>query len=124
MAESLLRHRLHQAGAKSLTIFSRGLYAGQGHPMAEFARQVLRQIGISAPEHKSQNLSRDDIEKAGRIYTMTRDHLSTLLARYPDASVKAQTLASSDIADPMGGSLRDYEKCRIEIQNALEKIIS
>ncbi len=92
--------------------------------MSELAREALLQIGIQAGPHKSRELTRQDIERATLILTMTPEHLKTIVQRFPDAQHKARLLGEAPIADPIGGSPSDYEKCRIDIQNALLDLIA
>ena len=46
-----------------------------------------------------------------------------VLAGFSDAKEKVSLLAASEIADPAGGSSKDFEKCRIDIQNALLELL-
>jgi protein-tyrosine-phosphatase len=123
MAEALLRHMLEKEGIGTIEILSRGLSTGAGHPMTHEAIEVLKKAGIPTRPHQSKNLDVADTEKADWIYAMTNEHLSAIAQRFPAAKHKARRLADTDIADPLGGSRSDYEKCRIEIQNALLDLI-
>ena len=124
MAAVLLGHMLLKEGIKGIEVFSRGTNAWPGQPLTEGARQALQAVGVETGTHYSQSLARKDVEQADRIYVMTERHRQTVTADYPRAKDKTRLLAAADIADPVGSSPRDYEKCRIDIQNALVDLIS
>ncbi len=124
MAQAMLRHMLEKERIPNFEILSRGVNAMSGSLLSEGAREALTKAHFPVPVHSAQRLLAADVERADWIYTMTRAHLAALMTSYPKAGSKAQTLSSSDIEDPIGGSLSDYEKCRIEIQNALLDLIS
>lgn len=124
MAEYLMRHLLQKEGLLRIEVFSRGVHAGIRQPMSPGAQEALQVLGIAGHAHRATMLSSTDITQADAIYALTQEHLDIILERHPQARGKAQRLANTDIADPLGGSPSDYEKCRIEIQNALPDIIS
>ena len=124
MAEALLREMLQKQGDSITRVVSRGTSARPGLPMTPEAIQALQATGLQAQAHLSQRLTRRDVDDADQILAMTADHEAFILAQFPDAKKKVRLLGSSDIADPFGGSLSDYEKCRIDIQNALLDLIS
>jgi protein-tyrosine-phosphatase len=123
IAVALLRHMLAKEGIEGIEIFSRGVSAGCGWPMTKEAVETLKAVGVEAPPHHSERLEKKDIEKADWIFVMTEAHRQTIASLYPDAKAKTRLLGSSDIADPLGGSPKDYEKCRIEIQNSLLDVL-
>jgi protein-tyrosine-phosphatase len=122
MAVALLRHMLKED--KGMTLFSRGIYARSGQSISDGARQALLDAGVQVEPHRSQPLDKKNIEKADLVFVMTQDQLDHIVSRYPKAKHKIRRLADTDIADPIGGSPSDYEKCRIEIQNALLDVIT
>ena len=54
---------------------------------------------------------------------MTHQQGRVVLSNYPDAKGKLRLLGAAEIEDPMGGSPKDFEKCRIDIQNALLELM-
>ncbi len=124
MAETMLRDMLQKQGDSETRVFSRGMSAEMGLPMTREAIQVLKTAGFTAYKHRAGQLTRQDVEEADHILAMTEDHVAQILAQFPEARKKVKLLGASSIADPYGGSLSDYEKCRIEIQNALLDFIT
>ncbi len=120
MAEALLRHMLKN---EKIEIVSRGTNAWPGQPLSEGARQALVIAGVKVPSRRSKRLERQDVEKADLIFAMTENQRRSIMSEYPEAKSKTRLLAASDIEDPVGGSPSDYEKCRIEIQNALLDVL-
>ncbi len=115
---------LEKEGIAAVRVFSRGVQAETGFPMTREAVRALHAVGIKAHAHKAQPLTAKDAEEADYILAMTGDHLAQVLRDHPKAKSKARLLAELDVADPWGGSPSDYEKCRIDIQNALLDFIT
>ena len=55
---------------------------------------------------------------------MTYQQCRVVIKNYPDAKDKVRLLGPAEIDDPVGGSPKDFEKCRIDIQNALLDLLS
>ena len=119
MAEAMLKHMLAKEEIQDIEVFSRGIGVWDPQPMSEEAQAALKAIDIDPGPHESKALVEEDVDKADRIYVMTRHHGRVVLKNYPDAKDKVLLLAASEIDDPAGGSPKDFEKCRIDIQNAL-----
>lgn len=114
----------------TIEAFSAGLGAMTGQRPSTHAVQVLRREGIDISKHRSQPVSASLIERADIIFAMTQGHLDMLLLLYPEASHKMRLLRGeasgsgrTDVHDPIGGTLRTYEVCKEEIQDALEHIL-
>jgi protein-tyrosine-phosphatase len=119
----LFRHLARNEGLSDVEVFSRGVFAEVDEPMTRESFEALKKVGVSGQGHSAAMLTARDVAQASEIYAMTQDHLEIILQRHPEAKPKARRLAPRDIADPYGRSLSEYEKCRIEIQNALLDII-
>jgi protein-tyrosine-phosphatase len=119
MAEVLFKHMLAKEKIQGIDVFSRGIGVWEPQPMSEEARDALKAVDIEPGPHESKALGEEDVDRADRIYVMTFHHRRVVLKNYPDAKDKIFLLAASDIDDPVGGSSKDFEKCRIDIQNAL-----
>ena len=122
MAEGLLRKMCGRGGG--VRAFSAGLGAAHGQRASAHAADVLRREGVDISGHRSQPVSADLIRRADYIFAMTRGHLDMLQLLYPEAEQKMHALGGgSDIADPIGGTLRTYEACKDEIKAALGRVL-
>jgi protein-tyrosine-phosphatase len=119
MAEAMLKHMLAKEGVAGIDVFSRGIGVWDPQPMSEEAQAALKAVDIIPAPHESKTLAEEDIDRADRVYVMTHHHRRVVVKNYPEAKNKIFLLAESEIDDPVGGSPKDFEKCRIDIQNAL-----
>ena len=119
MAEAILRHMLKAEGITGIDVFSRGIGVWDPQPMSENAMEILKAAGIDPGPHESQALTEEDVDRADWILVMTDHHRRVVLQNFPEAKDKTRLLAAEEIDDPVGGSPKDFEKCKIDIQNAL-----
>ncbi len=137
MAEGILRDRVEKAGlGDSFDVRSAGTWGAPGTPASENGVTVSGHAGIDISEFRSQPLSRDLIDGADLILVMTPDHKETIEEMLPGAAAKTfvfTLFADPDngdprgVADPIGGSLADYEKtfnqlCKM-IDSSFDRII-
>lgn len=109
--------------------FSRGLYA-EGGAASENAIRAMEKMGIDISSHLSKQLTRDDVEEADLVLTMTKNHKTAILSVMPEAKEKVFTLGEyadgDDVSDPFGKNAEAYEQCaeqlRIYIERTIEKI--
>ena len=123
MAEAMFKHILAKEKIQGIEVFSRGIGVWDPQPMSEEAIETLKAIGIEPTPHESRTLAEEDIDKADWILVMTHHHRRIVLTNFPDAKEKVRLLAASEIDDPVGGSPKDFEKCRIDIQDALLELL-
>lgn len=124
---------------------SAGLSVYRGEPASPNAITVMKDFaGIDLAHHRAHSLSRDDVEEASLILTMSVSHKNCILSLFPGAYHKVFTLKeyaygvpeqnnmgcvkdkpafSPDISDPYGGSLAVYKLCAQELAQAVEKIV-
>ena len=100
-----------------ITVKSRGLQA-DGLPISENSRLVLKEIGIDFSSHISKTITAEDITKADKIYCMSPSHLSFLEMYCKDKL----SLLGDGIADPFGGDLDTYRKCRDQITAQIDRL--
>jgi len=131
MAEAIFKHMLKQEGLDGIEVFSRGVAAVQDQSIPEESRLALKAIGLSADDHRPQQLEQKDLRRADLILVMEERQREFIYHMYPASRRKTFLLKAHadeeglcDIADPMGGSPSDYEKSRIEIQNCLQGLLS
>lgn len=132
MAEVIFRHMLERAGRHDIEVFSRGVAATPGTPMTGGAQAALEDIGLSGQSHRAERLHQTDLERADLVLVMEDIHLHVIQQQFPQVLAKSFLLkayagapaAERELADPYGGSHEDYEKCRMEIRDALLGLLS
>ena len=133
MAESLCRHKLAQRLDcadddlldHGFSVVSAGLAAQRGSPASPEAVDLLDEAGIDLRSHESQMLTRALLEQADRVITMTRSHRESIISGMPEFAHKVRVLCPSgrDVADPIGGSERDYRECMNQISAHLDVLL-
>src|SRR5580692_8451343 len=131
MAEGLFRQMVK--GRHDLQIGSAGVATGYGQAPSLHAVEVLRGWGIDISRYRSQPLTESLVEKATHIFAMTRGHLETITAFFPEAAEKTFLLCefnedgdpdSVDVPDPIGFGIDVYFRCRDKIKHALPSILA
>ena len=87
MAEAILRHK----GGNRFSVKSAGLFAQNGQPANPNTLEVLKDHGISL-DHSSTMLTKELVEWADLILTMTEAHRNSVVQQYPEANHKTFTL--------------------------------
>ena len=112
MAEAILT----SLKLENVEVRSAGIYALEGGEMSENAKSVLDAEQI-AVDHRSKVVSKEDLQWADLILTMTSAHKELVLQSYPEVQAKIFTLkeytapyTSKDISDPFGGDYHQYEQ--------------
>ena len=72
-------------------VLSAGIFAYNGSGAAPQAIAALEEVGINAP-HQSQSVTRELLEWADLVLTMTTGHKNSLIMQYPDYQNKYFTL--------------------------------
>lgn len=128
MAEALFRHRIGEDSSWNAT--SAGIYASTGSPSSDHAVSVLRELDIDLTGHQSKPLTRELVEEADLIVTMTETHRQYILDLFPEVGNRVFLInafgtskVSSDVSDPFGGSVMTYKRTRDEIDRALSDLI-
>ena len=128
MAEALARAALARRlevddpAAFGFGVRSAGVFAPPGAPASEHSVAVLAKRGLDLSRHRSSGAEDELLERADRIYGLTRSHLEALAARSPvDLREKLFLLdpTGRDVPDPIGGSLADYAACAQAIERAI-----
>ncbi len=117
MAEALARHELDKRGLSGrVEVMSAGTLAFSGQPASDHAVAVMKEMDIDLNSHRSTMLSRELIESADLVLTMTARHRMEILNVCPEAESKVHTLAvyagaGADVPDPFGGGREIYHRC-------------
>jgi protein-tyrosine phosphatase len=132
MAEGLARAALaarlevapERIGEFGFQVFSMGVAAGAGSPAAAHAVAVLALSGIDLSRHRSRPALAGDVERADRVYGLTRAHVDALrMALPPGRATHVELLDpdGADVPDPIGGSRDDYLRCARHIERLVER---
>ncbi|GAA4435350.1 MULTISPECIES: L-threonylcarbamoyladenylate synthase [Bremerella] len=113
---------IDQLDQKGILVASAGIAAYPGGRAAPEAIHILSERSLDLAPHASQPLSDRLVEQADLILTMTAGHRDAILARWPDARDRVQTLSCDgrDIADPIGGSEDVYRQCLEQIESEIK----
>lgn len=133
MAEALFRkllaERLNCAEEelvdRGYVVESAGIAAILGCPPSPEAVDILRDRGVDLRSHASQPLTERLLQHADHIFTMTHSHRESILWGHPELADRVQVLArdDSDIPDPIGMGLAEYQRCADEIEQHLRAIL-
>ncbi len=106
--------------------FSRGLYA-EGGSASHNAIKAMEKMGIDIKNHASTQLTKEDVDTADIVLTMTMGHKKMVLSAMPEHEGKVFTIGEyvngEDVADPYGGDERAYDACAKQLYEYIEKIV-
>lgn len=133
MAEALFRRRLAERLKchdddlmdRGFAVLSAGLSAGAGSQASVEAIAALEAEGIDLRNHESQPVTERLLIQADHILTMTRGHQQVILSEFPELASRVRMLSADrqDVSDPFGGSRREYDDCKAEIERHIMKLI-
>jgi protein arginine phosphatase len=125
MAEAILKNK----NLDGIEVRSAGIFASTGSEASPNAKQVLDNNNITH-NHRSTLLSRDEVDWADLILTMTASHKQAIVQQHPRAIEKMFTLkeyvgetGDLDVSDPYGGSLTTYEYTYKQLEKLIDKVI-
>jgi protein-tyrosine phosphatase len=103
-------------------ITSAGIAAMAGGKASSQGIEVMEKMGLNLGAHSAQPVSEQMVRHADLILTMTRGHREALLAQWPDAASRTEVLRldGKDVADPIGESVAEYQRCAEQIRKELE----
>lgn len=127
MAEGLFNQYCSTHG-ESYHGVSAGIYASTGAPMTPAAMEQMQLRGIDMQSFRSQRITRELIQQADYVLTMTETHHRILVELFPDESEKMMVLGDfsggGDIYDPFGGSTATYAKCAHLIEQSIASLFT
>lgn len=123
LAEKILAERLgcavDELPSRGVIVSSAGISGGIGGA-SEHAITVLARQGIDISQHASTALSADHVRQADYTWAMTRAHRDAIVNMVPSAADRvALLLDGEDVADPVGGTVEDYESCGQTIEKGV-----
>ena len=133
MAEAMFRNQLakqvncaeEELIERGFVVLSAGLATTAGMPASEHSVDLMREDGIDLSGHHSQPATPELLGVADRIVTLTRSHRDSILSRFPDLADRVRVLSADggDVSDPYGGPREQYERCRDEIREHLDRLL-
>lgn len=133
MAEALFRKILSdrlectddEVADHGYIVASAGLAAVSGAPASPDGVDAMARRGVDMNSHESQPITDRLLEQADHIFTMTRGHKDSILSCRPELAERIALLSGdgTDISDPIGGSVADYEECAREIERHIRRIV-
>lgn len=127
MAEGLIRARLDAVGlGDSVTVASAGVRALAGFAAMEEGEALLAARGIDISDHRSRPLSDALLAQADVILVMEEAHRQAIARQAPRHVAKVRVFPElvgrhDDVADPVGGSLDDYRRTVVELDDILDQ---
>lgn len=112
MAEAVLRHLAEEEGRDDIVVESAGLAAWPGAPASDYAIQALAEAGIDLRGHRARQLTREMVERAHLVLTMTWDQKEAVLKLVPQAEGKVFTLKEMEPGPDLRGALSRWEELR------------
>ncbi len=110
------------------SVASAGVAAWPGQAASPETLYVLRRHGIDLSDHRSSSVLHDMMADATHVYAMTRSHLATLLAYFPEYVDKCALVTchtdGDDIADPIGCGQSAYNAVANQLLAALTAILT
>lgn len=106
---------------RGVVVRSAGTMGYSGAPVSNESVEVCRNRGVDVSGHTSQGLTVELIHPADHIYVMAAHHVDAIRSLAPAQADKAVLLdPAGDVADPLGGTLEEYERVAERIHKALE----
>jgi protein-tyrosine-phosphatase len=112
MAEAILRRLAEEEGRDDILVESAGLAAWPGAPASEHAVKVLAEEGIDLRGHRAKQVTREMVEAAELVLTMTWDQKESVLKLAPGAEGKVFTLKEMDAGPELTAALSRWEELR------------
>lgn len=119
MAEGIMKHIIDKRGL-DIEISSAGISAVDGQSASKNTVLALKEMSIDISCHKSRQVSKEMLDKADLILTMTSQHKEILLRSFKGLEDK---IYSFNIQDPYGGNYDIYKACSEEIKKEILKIL-
>ncbi len=129
LCKSMLAERLgcsiDELPARGYRIASAGLAAYTGDGPSPEAVDILHEMGAELAMHRSRPLDVDLVAHADHLIAMTRNHLATVLTRYPaiEGTLRLLCGIEGDLDDPIGGDIDVYAACARTIRRHLDRLI-
>lgn len=130
MAEGLFRELVKDR--PDYTVGSAGVAAINGQSASQHTADILKEKGADPSSFRSRAVTRELVEQATHIFTMSQHHLAALEDEFPEAEGKAylvsefaaeDMLRNQDVSDPFGGPRRYYDDTRWMLEKLLPTVL-
>lgn len=115
MAEALLKEKLKESGL-DIKVLSAGTAVFREDPASKHAVMVMGEKGIDLSGHRSRPVSRDMLEQADLVLTMTQNHKKAVLDMAPQLEDRVFTLKEF-VHDK-----REYRDVEAELSEATDRL--
>ena len=130
MAEAMLREAALAAGITNVEVSSAGVGAWEGAAASEGAYLVLLEQGLDLSNHRARMLTKELVDGANVILTMSRSHLGRV--RELGAGGRAHLLGeyvgrtgvASEVPDPYGAELDQYRATARELAGMMPAVLA
>lgn len=131
MAEGALRVLLEGRKIDNVDVVSAGTAAIPGSPATRYAIEASKTWHADISGHRSRPLTPELIEESELILTMSPSHYQQVVRMSPEARDRTFLLKKypdpgdegEGVADPIGGSLDNYNQTFLEIGEELGRIL-
>ncbi|MFR5683667.1 MAG: low molecular weight protein arginine phosphatase [Clostridia bacterium] len=131
MAHKLLEKKLEEKQINDIQVYSSGIYAENGDTSTYNAIETMKEYGVDLKSHIATNIRNSEIDKMDLILCATLSHKREVLYLYPELQGKVYTMKeyvgddkeTKDISDPWGYDLTTYQRCALEINEILDKLM-
>jgi len=131
IAEGALRALLKGRGIENIDVCSAGTASMPGSPATQYAIEAVKTWNADISCHRSRPLSGELLEEMDLILVMTSMHYHEVLSLLPGADEKTYLLKNfpepgrdgEGVADPIGGSLDQYNQTFLEIGEELGRML-
>ena len=127
MAEYMAREVFAQ-NKLNVNVWSRGTNVFVATGMSANALMAIKEMGFDGSKHVAMQLEIEDIEKADLIIAMTNKQKNAIEGLCNNLGKEVYTIkelthnSNSDIENPYGGRLVDYEDCAKDIYSCVIKL--
>lgn len=141
-----------EAAAPEVEVMTAGTHVIEGQPMSGRTRDALAALDLSAPAHRSHQLTEHDVAAADLVVGMAAEHVAYVRRRHPEAGGRAATLrrlctdlppgpaplrdrlahlhlagvdldSSLDVEDPAGGDGEVFLACARQLSTLVETLV-
>lgn len=145
MAEGILKKMLRENEVEDFEVSSAGISTLSGVPASLFTMEVSKARNVDLSQHRSRQLNKQILKKADLILAMSDEHLEYVrktdkgaldrthllkvfsssghqIDEKDPASNKDENTGVLYIKDPIGGSIDDYNRCFVELEEQIGRV--